>query len=69
MAPTDGPAYDQTVIFPEYPDMANTVFWLPRADHEALLADVERAYRSPSPRDLRLLDLEQGPLVELLTRD
>ena len=69
IAPTDGAARDQTVIFPEYPETAHTVFWLPRAEHEALLVDVERAYETPTPSRLRLLELSDGPLVELLRRD
>jgi hypothetical protein len=69
IAPTDGPARDQTVIFPEYPEMEHTVFWLPRAEHEALLVDVERAYETSWPSRLRLLELSDGPLVELLRRD
>lgn len=69
IAPTDGAARDQTVIFPEYPELAHTVFWRPRAEHEALVVDVERAYETPSPSRLRLLELSEGPLVELLRRD
>jgi hypothetical protein len=69
IAPTDGPARDQIVIFPEYPELAHTVFWLPRAEHEALLVDVERAYETPAPDRLRLLELSDGPLVEFLRRD
>ena len=69
IAPTDGAARDQTVIFSEYPELEHTVFWLPRAEHEALLVDVERAYEAPWPSRLRLLELNDGPLVELLRRD
>ena len=61
----------QTVIFDEYPDMAHTVFWRPRADYEALLVDVERAYHTDTPDhgSLRLDELAPGPLVEFLTHD
>ena len=69
IAPTDGPPRDQTVIFPESPEMAHTVFWLPRAKHEALLVDVERTHDTPAPHKLRLLELSDGPLVEFLRRD
>src|SRR5262245_39819330 len=64
VAPTEErEARIQTVVFDEYPEMAHTVFWRPRADYEVLLADVERAYDTPNPSELRLDELTPGPLV------
>jgi hypothetical protein len=60
----------QTVIFDEYPDTAHTVFWLPRASHEALLVDIERAYNTSRPSELRLQELnESRPLPGFLRRE
>ena len=59
----------QKVVFDEYPETAHTVFWHPRADYEALLADVERAYDTPDPSELRLDDLPPGPLVDFLRHE
>ncbi len=70
IAPTDGAETRiQSVVFDEYPDLPHTMFWLPRAEHEALLMDVERAYNSPFPSKLRLNDLGAGPLAEFLGRE
>jgi hypothetical protein len=63
---TKGEALIETVIFDEYPDMEHTIFWVPKVDYEALLADVERAYSTPFPSSLRLDDLDAGPLAEFL---
>ena len=69
IAPTDGVARDQTVIYSEYPDVEHTVFWLPRAEHEALLVDVERVYEARTSSELRLFELSDGPLKKFLRRD
>ncbi|HWO23719.1 MAG TPA: hypothetical protein VNO30_33485 [Kofleriaceae bacterium] len=70
VAPTEErEARIQTVVFDEYPETAHTVFWRPRADYEALLADLERAYGTPDPSELRLDELAEGPLAEFLRHD
>lgn len=70
IAPTDDPETQiQSVVFNEYPDLTHTMFWIPKAKHEALLLDVERAYNSPFPSKLRLDDLGAGPLAEFLGRE
>lgn len=56
----------QTVSYKEYPETEHTVFWVPRADYEALLADVERAYDTPALSKLRLDELASCPLAEFL---
>jgi hypothetical protein len=71
VAPTDEPAPRiQTVIFDEYPDAGHTVFWLPRASHEALLVDIERAYNTSRCSELRLQELDESrPLPGFLRRE
>jgi hypothetical protein len=70
IAPTDSlETRIQSVIFDEYPDLAHTMFWLPKAEHEAILLDGERVYNSPFPSKLRLDDLAAGPLAEFLKRE
>jgi hypothetical protein len=72
VAPTEEhEARIQRVVFDEYPDTSHTVFWRPRADYEALLEDVERAYHTETPdhSGLRLDELPAGPLVEFLKHE
>jgi hypothetical protein len=70
VAPTEEhEARIQPEVFAEYPNTTHTVFWRPRADHEALLADIERAYDTPDPSELRLDELAPGPLVEFLRHE
>lgn len=69
IAPTDGGATRQEVIFNEHPEMAHTVFWLPRAAFEALLADVVRLYPSHYRNPSRLGDLQAGPLLGFLQQE
>lgn len=58
IAPTDERgAWSQTVVFPEYPETAQTVFWLPRADFESLLEEVERIHTSAHHGEVRLDEL------------